>query len=172
MCCLWHRLSEDVSRRTDRIYPLAHKPDAQVRPCLRWSLSIGEKRVFAAALMRIRFYSVCVSLLCMCCSGKQSCSCSERLSMLIQLWLIRWLTLNSQVCNLFVTDQLILLCFFLPMLRHSKDTASNATCWASSCRPSRMDWAFPKSSWIQLTAWQHTGNSGQGRCVFLCVLFD
>ena len=51
------------------------------------------------------------------------------------------------------------------LLRLLKVTASTATCWGSSCRPSRKDWAFPKSSWTRRTAWQHTGNSERGRCV-------
>lgn len=65
---------------------------------------------------------------------------------------------------------LLLFLFLFPALfRHLKDMELRATCWDWSWRPLKEEWAFPRSSWTQHTAWPHTGNSEQDRCVRLTV---
>lgn len=112
VCCLRHRLSEDVSRRTDRIYPLAHKPDAQVRARLRWSISVGEKRVCLQVLWRASAFTQCVLLLCVLQREAKLQLFREAVDAHTALTeQVTELKLNS-VRNLLVTDHLILLCFF------------------------------------------------------------
>lgn len=169
---LRHGLSEDVSRGTHRICPLTHKSYPKVCSCLWWSIGFGEKLAKAGfSLTRFvifRGFSCAETpfVLFFFFSGKWSSSCSEKLLMRIQLWRHRWKMCRFSKCSLLLTaDHLICLRFYAP-IRHLKDTASTATCWASRCRPLRKDAVSPKSSWTQATVWQHTGNSEQGRCVF------
>lgn len=179
---LWHRLSEDVSGRSDWIHPLPHQSDAQVHPRLRWSVCVGEEPQWAQPIRILcstsgcfqeipRRWRMCVFWGFLCCSGRQSYSCSEKLLMLMQLWLIRRVRNKLFFCLLLLNDELnhVPVSFIPSLFRHLKDAALNATCWASSCRPSRKDSAFPRSSWIRVTAWQHTGNWERGRCVLQSV---
>lgn len=128
---------------------------------------------FSLSVIFMRFTcAIMAAFLLLSCSERQSCNCSEKLLMLMQIWLTRWTTSRlCSFCRPVSADRFLSYVCFPAVFRHWKDMALTATCWASSCRPSRKDWAFPKSSWTQLTAWQHTGNSERDRCVSLCVKF-
>lgn len=179
LSCLRHRLTEDVQRRTDRVHPLAHKPGAQVHPGLRRSDRSGEER-FAVTRP--------------CLSDSLALTLHVSPQREAKLELLReavdaYSELTAQVnASRSCFPQLLAWSgvsvgdvFLLVPLRLWEDTASTATCWGSSCRPSRKDSAFPKSSWTRLTAWPRTGSCGQDRsvltqlddaCRFKCFHFN
>lgn len=104
------------------------------------------------------------------CSGKQSWNCSETLWTATRLSLIRRVkqTQRLSVCCYGPRRSLLL---FPALFRHLKGRELRATCWDWSWRLLKGGWAFPRSSWTRRTAWPHTGNCEQDRCVRLTAFW-
>lgn len=170
---LRYRLTEDVSRRKNRVHPLADQSGIKVYHGFRWSKNIGEKQFFFGSSLSFWCDSIDLNRYIFSTerskagAAQRSCQC------------LRWADYTGKRIYMVLFFQLDILAsvlkdddlFCLMLLRLLRGMALTATCWGSSCRPLRKDSAFPKSSWTPPMAWRRTGSCGQDRSVHF-MLYD